>query len=179
MTTSTERHLDDERAQDLLDGLLAAPESRAAEEHLAGCADCRALVASYRTLSEALDQLDRPAPPLDFGAAVALRTAAVDSAETWSHRLAIGILTAATLLCFASMAGGGKAAWDAAFSDATGLVETSLILARLGTSVLLPLLRALEVELLLACGLTLLSLFAIFSILQQRDRELAPPRGVP
>jgi anti-sigma factor RsiW len=174
MTTITERHLNDERAQ-----LLTAPESLAAEEHLAACAACRALVASYRTLAEALDQLDRPAPPLDFGAAVALRTAAVDRAQAWSRRLAIGILTAATLLCFAAMAGGGRAAWDAAFSDATGLVETSLILARLGTSVLLPLFRALEVELLLACGLALLSLFAIFSILQQRDRALTPPRGLP
>lgn len=174
----TQRHLDDEGAQAYLEELLPGPEAEAAEAHLRQCPECSARVASYRSLSQALGALDRPATPADFAAGVAERIDSVARAQLSSRRLAIGILTAATLMVFGLMAGGGKPAWSAAFFEATGLVEAGLELVRIGAAVLPPLVQALEVEILLACGLAFLSLFAIFSVLQHRSRELAPPRGL-
>ncbi len=48
-------HLDDLRAQALVDGLLSAAEAAEAGAHLAACPDCRLLAGSYRTLADALD----------------------------------------------------------------------------------------------------------------------------
>src|SRR5262245_5754392 len=62
-------HLDEGRIQRLLDAELDPATARAAREHLAGCADCRARVAEARrtadTVTAALGTLDAPAPRID------------------------------------------------------------------------------------------------------------------
>ena len=54
------------RVQAFLDGDLSADEARAFRDHLAGCADCAAELATYRRVFALLDEapLAEPAPAL-------------------------------------------------------------------------------------------------------------------
>ena len=51
---------------DYLDGVLPAGEQRLAEQHLAGCSDCRAALNQIQGLRHALRALPVPAPSADF-----------------------------------------------------------------------------------------------------------------
>lgn len=54
-----------ESFSELLEGTLSAPQRDELERHLAGCADCRALLAALREQIEACRATPRPVPSPD------------------------------------------------------------------------------------------------------------------
>lgn len=162
-------HLTDELAQSLVDGLL--PERSRAEHqaHVDGCEACRALVESYAALADALDDLDAPLPPPDFTDCVMERIAVVEQVRAWERKLAFGILGAASLVACAIFAYLGAGAWVplvARLSEGLGAAVRTLAI---GSDVLSPLVRALRVEIALACAaLGLPLLFALSRLVPRR-----------
>ncbi len=58
------RHLSSEQLSAYLDGEVAFPESRTAEQHLASCEDCRDRYQSMQQLVTSVWRLERAAPPV-------------------------------------------------------------------------------------------------------------------
>jgi anti-sigma factor RsiW len=139
-------HLDDERAQRHLDGLLPAPERARVEEHLAGCPECRAVVEGCCAIAAALSGLPPPAPPEDFTDRVMTRIDDRERRVARERRTAAIVLASAAAAAVALTLAAGPAAWAPVLSrvgDLTGAAATWL---RIGADVAEPLLRALRLE---------------------------------
>lgn len=160
-------HLDDARAQGYVDRTLGEAERAACADHLDACPDCALLVASYRALAEALDDLAAPAPPAGFTAAVMARVDLTERQRAWDRRLAAGILAVAVglALAAAALAGGGVA--PALAAAAGGFARGAAALA-LAADVARPILGALRVPIALACGAVALPLLFALSRLVPR-----------
>lgn len=166
-------HLDDERAQRLLDGLLPPPQAAAAEAHLAGCADCRLVVESYRALAAALDALETPVPPADFTDLVLDRIDALERAVSRERRLAAAILGGIFLLGAGLVAATGPASWAPLLTrtaDLFGGLATGL---RVAADVAGPVVRALRVEIAAAAAGAALPLLIALARLSTRRGNAA------
>jgi anti-sigma factor RsiW len=163
-------HLTDEEAQRFADELLSAEASASARAHLDACADCEALVLSFRALCDALDGLDEAPVPASFTRDVMSRLEVVEEARSWERRLAFGILvvtSAMTAIVF-GLAGGN--AWAPALSRVCGGFVGAMTL---GASVLVPIVRALRLEIALGCGLIAIPLiFALSRLVPRRVAAL-------
>ena len=166
-------HLDDARAQAYVDRALGEGARAAGAAHLDACPGCALLVASYRALATALDDLAAPAPPAGFTAAVMSRVDQAERQRAWDRRLAAGILAVATGLALAAgtLAGGGVA--PALAAAAGGFAHGAAALA-LAADVARPILGALRLPIALACGGVALALLFALSRLVPRP---APARS--
>ena len=70
---------------DYASGILAAPQREELELHLAGCGECRNLVAAQRELWQTLDAWEAPEPGAGFDARLRERIAAAP--EPWWNRV--------------------------------------------------------------------------------------------
>lgn len=143
-------HLDDERAQRLIDGQLPQAEAAAARVHAAACPDCRLLVESYEALCQALDGLEAPAVAADFTAEVMARIDERERVATRERRLAFGILGVAVGAAALLLAIAGQAAWAPVLGRAGEALGSLVTSARLASGVVSPIVRALRLEILLA-----------------------------
>ncbi len=171
---TTGMHLTDELAQRHLEGILAGSAAAEVEEHLAGCAGCQALVASYRALTEALDDLVPAEPPADFTAGVLARIEARQRSAARDRRLALGILAGVGAAALALFAVAGQGAWAPLLSRWSGALVGAAAALRIGSDVLDPLVRTLRAEIALACAvLGLPLLVAMRRLVASRGTEIA------
>jgi anti-sigma factor RsiW len=162
MTTFT-GHLTDAQAQRLLDGVLFPAEAAEVEAHAGSCAECAALVASYRLLSSALDDLAVPELPDDFTAGV---LSAVDARERTVARerwLAAGILTSVVAVAAAAFALAGAGAWAPALSGAVDGLGSAARTLRIAAGFVPALVGALRVQIILAAAAFALPLLVILA----------------
>ncbi len=171
---TTGMHLSDELAQRHLEGMLAGPVATEVEEHLAACAGCRALEASYRALGEALDALVPAEPPADFTSGVLARIEARERAAARERRLALGILAGVGAAAVALFAVAGQGAWAPLLSRWSNALVGATAALRIGSDVLDPVFRTLRAEIALACAvLGLPLLVAMKRLVASRGTELA------
>ena len=166
-------HLTDELAQAYVDRALSDSERARSAEHLAACQDCGLLVESYRALAVALDGLDAPAAPVGFTADVMERIALSERQGAFDRRLALGILGVATCLALILFALAGGASWAPALSGAADAVARLAGAASLAVDVAGPLLRALRLQIALACAARALPLLFALSRLVPRAAAAA------
>lgn len=167
-------HLDDERAQLLVEGLLPAAALAEAGAHLAGCPACRDLVASYRALAEALGGLPSVEPPAGFTAGVLIRIESRERAAAWERRLALAILGAATAAAATFLAAGGQGSWAPTLSGWSSALAQATTALRIGADVAGPVLGALRVPIAALCAaLGLPLLLALGRLVPARRRETA------
>lgn len=155
-------HLDDERAQAFLDGLLPEEERRDCEAHLEACEACALTVDSYRALASALGDLAAAVPPPDFTADVLGCIEAREAERARERRTAgviLGLAAAAAALLVAVAGASTLAPLLSRIGDLAGGLATTLQLA---SSVAAPVVRALRLEILVAtAGAALPLLFAL------------------
>lgn len=167
MTTAL--HLDDERAQRLLEGLLPAAEAALAQGHLAACPGCRALLESHRALAEALSGLVAPEPPPGFTAGVLAQVERRQRLAAWERRLGAAILAAAAAAAGALFASAGESAWAGTVGALLRSLGGAATALRIGAEVASPLVSALRPQILVACAAVALPLFFLLA-------RLAPAR---
>jgi anti-sigma factor RsiW len=167
------RHLTDEVAQAYVDRALTAEERARWAGHLDRCAECRLLVESYRALSAALDDLDIPAAPAGFTAAVMERIDLSERQRAWDRRLALGILGVATFLALVLLGVAGSAGWAPALAAAAGAFARATTAASLAVEVGAPLVRALRLQIAIGCGALVLPLLLALSRLVPRAAATA------
>jgi anti-sigma factor RsiW len=109
--TAGAAHLDEARAQALLDGALGEAEAALAQGHAEACPRCAALVESFRALSVALDALPLPELPLDFTAAVLARVDQAERGAARERRTAVVVIAGALLALGVTLLVGGSGAW--------------------------------------------------------------------
>jgi anti-sigma factor RsiW len=165
-------HLDDERAQQLVDGALPPAEAARAAEHAAGCPGCAALVESYRALSLELDALPGPDLPDDFTASVLARVEDRERALARERRTAVAVLGAIALGLVGALVVGGNGAWVPAATELAGRLGSMTHTLRLGAQVLPPVLGALRLPIAVACaGLILPLLLALSRLIPSPRTE--------
>jgi anti-sigma factor RsiW len=164
-------HLTDEQAQSLVDGLLPARVREACQAHAGACAECGVLVASYVALGEALGDLDAPLPPPDFTDVVMDRIEAHEHVRVWERRLAVGILGAAACGALLIFALAGVNAWAPVVSRISDALGGTVRALSIGADVFPPLLRALRLQISVACGVVGFPLFYALSRLVPRSAE--------
>jgi len=143
--TPTTRHLTDELAQRYVDGVATEVEAAHCTGHLAGCDGCSLLVESYRALGDALEGLGGPEPEPDFTAAVMARIDGAERAAARSRRFASAVVAAAAVLLVAvAVSAPALSGLTVAFGDAFHATSVGLEVAA-------PLLRALRLQIVLAC----------------------------
>jgi anti-sigma factor RsiW len=169
-------HLTDAQAQRLLDGALLPAEAAESEAHVAGCAECQALVESFAALSDALSGLAVPDLPSDFTATVLDEIDVRERAALRERRFALA-LCAAGLVAIAGVGLWllGATSWAPAlngFADRLGVAGRTL---RLAADVVPPVVSALRVQIAAACAaLVLPLLFALSRLMTPSPRtELA------
>jgi len=161
MTTFT-GHLTDAQAQRLLDGLLVPAEAGEVESHAAGCAECQALVESFRALSDALGGLSLPPLPADFTEGVLARIDQRERAAARERRFAFGIAAAAVASVAIALVFtvGVWAPGLASAVDALGRAGRTL---RLGVEIATPVLSVLRLYIALAAALAALPVLYLLS----------------
>jgi anti-sigma factor RsiW len=167
---TTTLHLDDRRAQLLLEALLPAAEAAEAEGHLAACPGCRALIESHRVLAEALGGLLAPEPPPGFTAGVLARVERRQRMAAWERRLGVGILAAAAAAAGALFASAGDSAWAGTVGALLRSLSGAATALRIGAEVVAPVVSALRPQIIVACAAVALPLFFLLG-------RLAPARG--
>ncbi|MFO0581084.1 MAG: anti-sigma factor [Anaeromyxobacter sp.] len=151
MTTFT-GHLTDSQAQRLVDGALLEAERDMVHAHEAGCLECQALVASYRALSGALDDLEVPELDLDFTGDV-LAEIDVRAKAAARERRAAALISAAGVVAFLVAAGLTVPQWGDAVVrslDVLGSVGAGL---RFALEVATPVVSALRLPIAVVCAL--------------------------
>ncbi|HVP69329.1 MAG TPA: anti-sigma factor [Anaeromyxobacteraceae bacterium] len=149
----TPRHLTEDEAQLLVEGLVPQAEAPRVEAHLARCTECQALVASFEGLSDALGGLAAPEVPPDFTAGVFARIDARERAAARERRIAAAVLGAVGLAMAVAVALAGAAAWAPAVSDVSSALVRALEAIQISDKVLSPIVDALRVQIAFACAL--------------------------
>lgn len=166
-------HLTEEEAQRLVDGLLDRERRDACRAHAEDCPECALLVESYSALCDALGGLDLPPAPADFTNSVMSRIEAIEENEVWERRLALGILLVTASIAVGVFLVAGGNAWAPALSRVCGKLGEFVGTLSLGASVLGPIVRALRLEIALACTvLALPLLFALSRLVPRRAAAL-------
>jgi anti-sigma factor RsiW len=146
------RHIAEDEAQLYLEGAIEPSEATRIDRHLAGCAECQALVASFEALSEALSGLPLADPPPDFTAAVMARIDEGEAARASERRILVGVLAAVGLSLGLALALAGPSGWAPALSAASSLGVKTLQALRITSDVLSPVVSALRVQILLVAA---------------------------
>lgn len=152
-------HLDDVLAQRYVDGAVTEDEAACCCEHLERCDDCCLVVESYRALGDALSGLEAPEPGADFTHAVLARVEDVERAAARSRRATVAIVCCAGALLAGVLAYAGASIFAPTVSSLGALAGDLLHAAATGLDVASPLLRALRIQIVVACfalGLPLL-----------------------
>ncbi len=171
---TTGKHLTDEQAQRHLEGLLSPAVASDVESHLGACAGCRALVASYRALSDALDGLAAAEPPPDFTIGVMALVDARERAARRERRLATSILAAVGAAALAAFVAAGQAAWAPALASAFSSVASAASALRLAADVAAPVVGALRLPIGLSCAAVAVPLLlALARLIPSRSSEIA------
>jgi anti-sigma factor RsiW len=150
--TTISGHLTDAMAQRLVDGVLDPVRDAGAEAHAGCCAECAALVETYRILGDALDDLAVPAPPADFTAAVMDRIDRVEAAQARERRFAVAVLAGLLAVAAGALVAagvGGFASTVASLADGLGPATQAL---RLGKGLVPGLVSALRLPLLVGAS---------------------------
>ena len=146
------RHLTEDEAQLFLEDGMAAPVRAQAENHLADCPSCQALVLSFEALSEALSGLPLAEPPADFTASVMARIDERELARASERRATLAVLGAVAVSLVLVLAFAGQAAWAPALSAvSTGAVK-ALHAFRITSDVLSPLVSALRLQIIVVAA---------------------------
>jgi anti-sigma factor RsiW len=148
--TTVSGHLTEAQAQRLLDGTLDPGSDAGVAEHAASCAECGALVESFRALEEALDGLTVPELPADFTAQVMARIDETDRAAARERRWAFGVAAAVLVMATASLAVAGASGLGHAVSTVSEQLDLAARAVRVGAGVLPGLISTLRLQLLLA-----------------------------
>ena len=167
------RHLTDELAQSFVEELLPEDVRARCEEHAEACPECRALVASYRALGDALADLDPAVPPPDFTDSVMARIEAVEGARAWERRLAFGIVGVAGACAAVLFAVAGASAWAPAVSRLSGRLGDVATLLAVGSAVASPIVNALRLQIAIGCAALAFPLLYALSRLVPWRAELA------
>jgi anti-sigma factor RsiW len=172
MTTFT-GHLTDAQAQRLIDGFLFADESAEVETHHAACAECQALVLSYRALADALDGLEAPELPADFTEGVLAIVETRERAAARERRLAFGI-AASALASVAIALFLAVGAWGPGLAAAVESLGSAGRALRLGLDIAAPVVSALRPYIALAAALAALPvLFLLSRLMPEPSAQLA------
>jgi anti-sigma factor RsiW len=163
------RHIAEDEAQLYLEGAIEPSEAARVDDHLAGCLECRALVASFEALSEALSGLPLVDPPPDFTAAVMARIDERELAVASERRIALGVLAAVGVSLAIALALAGQSAWAPALSAASSAGVKVLQTLRITSDVLSPVVSALRLEILVIAAAVGIPLILVLS-------RLAAPR---
>ncbi len=173
MTTFT-GHLTDEQAQRLVDASLDRSRDAGVETHAAGCAVCQALVASYRALASALDDLEIPPLPEDFTGAVLARVEAMEHSAARERRLALGILLGVVAATAAVFAVAGAGAWAPPLARLADVIGSAARVVRIGAGFVPELISALRLQIALAASaLALPLLLALARLMPPHRSEVA------
>ncbi len=165
-------HLDDAKAQALVDCCLSERERCACEEHVACCPDCALVVDSYRALGAALDDLDAPMPPADFTGEVMCCIDEAERARAWERRVGGAILGVALVASLALVALAGAADWAQRVSAlATGFGQLARA-ADVAGDLFGPILRAFRTQIAIACGAAVIPLLLAIRRLSPRQDEV-------
>jgi anti-sigma factor RsiW len=157
--TTIRGHLTEAQAQRLLEQALDPSTDGGVAEHAAACAECGALVESFRALDDALDGLTVPELPDDFTAQVMSRIDDVERAAARERRWAFGIAAAVLLVAGVSLAAAGATGLGNAVSTVSEQLDLASRTLRVGFGVLPGLLSALRLQLLLATTALSLPIF--------------------
>ena len=156
-------HLSDDTLQALVDGALDAEARATSEAHLASCPACTALNAEYASLFGDLAQLQVPALPPRFAAAVMAQVDVRERILARQRAVAACTLVGSALVGAACFVLAGNGAWARQLSE---LLAGALQLTRLGQVLLTavqPALRAFWMPLFVAAaGLCLPTLLALY-----------------
>jgi anti-sigma factor RsiW len=172
MTTFT-GHLTDAQAQRVIDGLLFADEAGEVEAHHAVCAECQALVESYRALAEALDGLEVPPLPVDFTEGVLALVDARERAAARERWLGFGI-AASALACVGVAIFFALGAWGPGLAAAVDTLGSAGRALRLGLDIVGPVVSALRLYIALAAALAALPvLFLLSRLMPAPSAQLA------
>jgi anti-sigma factor RsiW len=144
------RHLTDDEAQLHLEGALDATSRTRAESHLAGCAECQAVVLSFEALADSLSALPHGEPPADFTASVMARIEEQETARASERRVAVAVLGAVGVAIAVTVALAGQAAWAPALSGVSSSAVRALRGLRIASDVLSPLVAALRIQIIVA-----------------------------
>jgi anti-sigma factor RsiW len=167
-------HLTEEQAQRLVDGSLDRARDSGVEAHAAGCAACLALVASYRALASALEDLEIPPLPDDFTGAVLARVEAMEKTAARERRLALGILLAVVAATATVFGLAGARAWASPLARLAEGIGSAARVLRIGAGFLPELISALRLQIALAASaLALPLLFALARLMPPHRREVA------
>jgi anti-sigma factor RsiW len=150
--TTISGHLTDAMAQRLIEGLLDQERDAGAEAHAAACPECAALVESYRILGDALDDLDVPALPAGFTAAVMDRIDRIEAARARERRFAVALLASLLAVAAATLVAAGVSGFAttvAGLADGLGQATQAL---RIGRGLVPSLLSALRLPLLVGAA---------------------------
>jgi len=170
----TARHLTEDEAQLRVEGLVPSADAARVEEHLAGCAECRALVASFDALSEALEGLPVAEVPADFTAGVLARIDERSRAAARERKVAVGVLGTAAVAMALAVALAGAPAWAPALSEATTGLAGGLRALQISGAVLSPVVDALRFQIAFACAaLGLPLLLGLSRLVPARPRQTA------
>ncbi len=146
------RHLTEEEAQLFLEDGMAAPVRAEAENHLADCPSCQALVLSFEALSEALSGLPLAEPPPDFTASVMARIDERELARARERHAAVAVLAAVGVSLAVALALAGQAAWAPALSAVSSAGVQALQALRITSDVLSPVVSALRMQIIVAAA---------------------------
>jgi anti-sigma factor RsiW len=170
-------HLDDAKAQALVDCCLPEPERCACEEHVACCPECSLLVESYRALGEALDGLEAPLPPGDFTDSVMCCIDEAERARAWERGVGGAILGVALAASVALFVIAGAGAWAHGVSTlATGFGRLAAAFEVAG-DVLGPVVRVFRIQIAVACFVAAVPLLLAVWRLSPRPGEAIAWRG--
>lgn len=153
------RHLTDDQAQAFLEGALATAEFPGAEAHLASCADCQALVASFEALSEALSALPAAEPPPGFTAGVMARIEEAEMLRAAERRVTAVVFAALGVSLLVAIAIAGQSAWAPALSAVSSAAVRILQAFRISSDVLSPVVSALRIQIAVAAAAVGIPLF--------------------
>ncbi len=168
--TTISGHLTDAQAQRLLERALQPATDAGVAEHAAACAECGALVESFRLLGEALDGLEVPPLPADFTAQVMARIDDAEQAAARERRWALALAAAVLVVAGVGVAAAGATGLGSVVSAASEQLDLALRAFRVGAGVLPGLLSALRLPLLLATTALSLPLFYGLSRLMPATR---------
>jgi anti-sigma factor RsiW len=161
MTTFT-GHLTDSQAQRLVDGALLDAERTLVLEHQAACAECQALAASYRALSDALDGLEVPELAPDFTETVMARIDHRERAAARERRVAAAIVVAGVFGLLAAV-GLSVGQWGELVVQGLDLLASAGRAIRLSAEVATPVVSALRLHIGLACAVVAVPMLVALS----------------
>jgi anti-sigma factor RsiW len=171
--TTFSGHLTDAQAQRLVDGVPRLEEASEVESHAACCAECQALVESYRALEAALEGLEPTPLPADFTKGVIARIETRERAAARERRLAAAI-SAAVLAAITATALAGSSVWVPAAARLVDQMSAAGRALQVGAEVLPPLVSALRLPIAALCAVVAFPvLFALSRLIPSQRTEIA------